>query len=382
MDRYFVVTGEKRILRYTYTVMKHLWLFPLCWLMGCQAPTTGQEESNTQEPPGTPIAKIDIHAHYRADRDYLVELLDSFNLKPLLVDVARQDSSIWMENLSGLKQVYQKYPQYFYCASFGAAGIDQPGFADNVISRLQEEIDQGARMVKVWKNFGMIFKDQSGAYVHIDDERLQPIWDFLVEKNIPVLSHIGEPLQAWRPLEDDNPHANYYRNHPEYHAYHHPEIPSWDTIQQARNNWLARNPQLMVVGAHNGSMSHDVDLMAQRLDEFPNFYVEPAARFGDLARQEADKVRAFLIKYQDRFLYGTDLGTSTPQSEMDPVEFLRERQGIVYMMDMHWRYLSGKGPLDFHRSLQGNSYPTRGLELPDSVLSKIYYKNAAKLLKL
>ncbi len=329
-----------------------------------------------------PIAKIDIHAHYRADRSYLKAMMDSLNLKPVLVDVARVDTTAWHKSRAGLKTVFETYPDYYYCAAFVANNIDDPNYSSKIINTLQQEIEGGARMVKVWKNFGMISKDASGNYVQIDDPRLQPIWDFLTEKGIPVMAHIGEPQQAWRPLEDDNPHANYYRNNPQYHAYQHPEIPSWETIQMARNHWLESNPNLVVLGAHHGSMSHDVELIGAHLDKYPNFFVEPAARFGDLIRQDSEKVRNFFIKHQDRILYGTDLGTSKNVEEMSDQEIKEEKAGIVNMMHMHWRYLSEHGALDYRTNFNSTGIATEALALPDSVLDKVYYQNAANLLKI
>ena len=47
--------------------------------------------------------------------------------------------------------------------------------------------------------------------------------------------------------------------------------------------------------------------MARRFDRYPNFAVDTAARVPYFMMQPRDKVRAFLIKYQDRILYGTDL---------------------------------------------------------------------------
>ena len=345
------------------------------------------DQNNEQKPaiqevePDVNMPKIDIHAHYRAQRDYLLPLYDSLNLRPVLVDVGRVDEDQWQYWRGGLIDNYLDHKdRYYFCTSFTANGIDESDYAENVINHIQKDIDIGDRMVKVWKNFGMVSKDNAGNYVHIDDPRIQPVWDFLVSKGIPVMAHIGEPLQAWLPIDEDNPHAGYYKNNPQYHAYQHPEIPSWETIQQARNNWLANNPDLIVLGAHNGSMSHDVNLIAQTLDTYPNFYVEPAARFGDLVRQESSQVRSFIINYQDRFLYGTDLGTSTKIEEMTEEDLKREKQRIVDMMDRHWRYLSGSGIIEFTRS-ETDSRKVEALNLPDSVLRKIYYHNAIKILK-
>lgn len=333
--------------------------------------------------PNFSMPKIDFHAHYRAARDYLIPLLDSFNLHPVLVDVGRVDTGRWHQQRAGLIDNFQNHQdRYYFCTSFTANGIDEPGYADKIIAHIEHDLALGARMVKVWKNFGMVSKDNSGAYVHIDDERIQPVWDFLVERGIPVLAHIGEPLQAWRPLEEGNPHAGYFRDHPEYHAYLHPEIPTWETIQQARNNWLARNPELVVVGAHHGSMSHDVGLIAETLDKYPNFNVEPAARFGDLIRQDPDSVRNFIIKYQDRYLYGTDLGVSGEATEMNTEELSREKQQIINMMDRHWKYFTEPGKVVFDTHFLEEPKEVQGLNLPDSVLRKIYYENAVRILGL
>ena len=356
----------------------------LLWAAGCTSDSKPPPEDASTSPEMTPDAsmpKIDLHAHYRAQRDYLLPLFDSLNLQSLLVDVGRVDEEAWEKQRAGLIENYQQHQEYYYfCTSFTANGIEHDDYADKIIAHIQHDLDLGAVMVKVWKNFGMVSKDNAGNYVHIDDPRIQPVWDFLIAERIPVLAHIGEPLQAWLPIDEDNPHAGYYKNNPQYHAYQHPEIPSWETIQEARNNWLAKNPDLIVVGAHNGSMSHDVQLIAQTLDKYPNFYVEPAARFGDLVRQESSAVRSFIINYQDRFLYGTDLGTSADLEKMTEADISREKQRIVDMLDRHWRYLSGSGMIDFTRS-PTDSRQVEALNLPDSVLRKVYYHNAIKILK-
>jgi predicted TIM-barrel fold metal-dependent hydrolase len=301
-------------------------------------------------------------------------------MKAVLVDVGKVDEAQWQQQRTGLIENFQRHPDhYFFCTSFTANGIDQPDYADKIIEHIASDLVKGARMVKVWKNFGMVSTDQDSAFVQIDDPRLQPIWDYLVDRNIPMLAHIGEPLQAWRPLEEGNPHADYYRRNPQYHAYQHPEIPSWETIQQARNNWLAQNPDLTVVGAHNGSMSHDVALIAEILDKYPNFYVEPAARFGDLALQNSDLVRNFIIKYQDRFLYGTDHGTSGAEEDLTMADKAAEKKNLAQRMDAHWRYLS---TFDSVKIMRSPPVPTRGLGLPDSVLRKVYYENASRILSV
>ncbi len=323
------------------------------------------------------MRKIDIHAHYRYPRAYMPALHQKWNMQWVLVNVAKEDSTGIVRSWDPYVAHAQAHPDLFFlCSSLIGVGIDAPDFAQRAIERLGQEIDSGARMVKVWKNFGMVTKDARGNFIQIDDTRLQPIWDFLKDQGIPVIAHIGEPEQAWRPIDPDNPHAEYYKNNPQYHAYQLPEIPSYETIIAARDQWIENNPDLQILCAHLGSMSHDVDMVAERLDKFPNMQVEPAARFGDLARQDSEKVRAFFEKYQDRIMFGSDYGNSTSEDAMTDVDLDAEETDLDASYDILWKYLSSTDSLVVRRQ------KTVGLGLPTSVLQKVYFQNAANFLQL
>ncbi len=356
--------------------------------MGLRHMTPNMADKNHTDPIGSASAfsempKIDIHAHYRYDRPFLIPQLDGMNMKCLLVDVVRTDRGRQKRSWQPYLKMKVAHPHHFYlCSGFNAQGIDEPGYAEKIISGLKKEISEGAQMVKVWKNFGMVHKDEQGNYIQIDDERLQPIWDFLTAQKIPVLAHIGEPLQAWTPLDSLNPHHSYFKNNPQYHAYLHPEIPRYETIIDARDNWLTKNPDLVVVAAHMGSMSHDVGEVAKRLDKFPNLSVEPGARFGDIARQDPAKVYEFFIKYQDRILYGSDLSISEPAENQSEEALQRNQDFVTTILAMHWKFLSEEGDMIYDSPMVPIKIPTRGLALPRQVLKKVYFENAAKILAL
>lgn len=357
--------------------MRILFLLILSVLIACQPtePDSGMLRKQAD------FAKIDIHSHYRSAPAYLKPLLEEWNMHTQLVDVYRENGEGVERSWPYYQQVEARFPEtFFLCTAFNAYGIDEPDFASRIIARLEQEIAAGAGMVKVWKNIGMVDQDRAGNYVQIDDPRFQPIWDFLIAKNIPVMAHLAEPLQAWRPLEEGNPHYNYFRDHPQYHAYLHPEIPRYETIIEARDHWLAQNPQLTVLGAHMGSMSHDVEMVAERLDKYPNFFVEPAARFGDLTRQDADRVRAFFIQYQDRILYGTDLGSDGPSIEKSAEDLASEEKYLRKMLEIQWIWLSGRDSLYYDSPMISFPVNTHSLTLPDSVLRKVYHDNAVQLL--
>lgn len=329
------------------------------------------------------MPKIDFHTHYTYARPYLPALLDRWGMQAMVIEVIEVDDDHQRKRWPLMRAHFAQHPhQLMLCTTFDATLIDTPDFAEQVVARLKEDVAQGARMVKVWKEIGMVIKDASGRYIQIDDPRFQPIWDYLSAEGIPVLAHIGEPRAAWLPLDERSPHYSYYQNNPQNHAYQDPEVPRWETIMQARDNWLAANPNLIVIGAHLGSMAYDVDEIARRLERYPNFYVDTAARFGDLALQPSDRVRAFFLKHQDRILYGSDLGTSRPMEELSE-EFLElESARIDLRYTLHWRYLSSAKVVNFED--YGMDYAARaeGLNLPPEALNKIYYSNAARVLRL
>jgi predicted TIM-barrel fold metal-dependent hydrolase len=151
--------------------------------------------------------------------------------------------------------------------------------------------------------------------------------------------------------------------------YLHPEMPTYEEQMAARDNRLARHPGLHFVGAHLASLEWSVDELAAFLDRFPNASVDTAARMGQLqaqSQQDRNRVRNFLIRYQDRVMYATDLGE---ESGSDPVAVAAEAHKR-WLAD--WRYLAGDELLT-SPDIDGGF---RGLHLPRDVIDKIYYANA------
>jgi len=328
------------------------------------------------------LQKIDFHTHFYYPRDYQVPMLKKWNMRATIVNTFSGENPSQKSWDASLNHYNQHPGRYFLCTSFDASDIDEPNFAQNVIAELKKDIANGADMVKVWKNIGMVYQDDEGNYFQIDDPRFEPIWDFLAKRDIPVLSHIGEPRAAWQPLDEESPHYTYYSNHPQYHFYPDPEIPTWKEIMKHRDNWIEQNPDLTVIGAHLGSMAYDVDEVARRLDQYSNFYVEPAERFGDLAIQDSRKVRKFFMEYQDRIMYGTDLRSTQPASELTSDSLKTEGKLTRLRYQIHWDYLATSDSLQFKRTFSSFETRTKGLGLPPGVLKKVYYENAAQLLDL
>jgi predicted TIM-barrel fold metal-dependent hydrolase len=212
----------------------------------------------------------------------------------------------------------------------------------------------------------MEIKTPAGRYVMPDDPIFEPIYQAIAAENRTLVAHVAEPSSCWQPPNPNSPDYDYYKENPQWYMYLHPDRPRKEVILAARDHLLAENPKLRVVGAHLGSMETDVDEIAKRFDRYPNFAVDTAARMEYLMIQPRDKVRSFLIKYQDRVLYGTDLEFLNDESTADALKDWQE----TYARD--WKFLATS------QTLQYRGRQIEGLNLPESVLRRIYHDNAVE----
>jgi predicted TIM-barrel fold metal-dependent hydrolase len=158
--------------------------------------------------------------------------------------------------------------------------------------------------------------------------------------------------------------------------YLHPDYPSHEELIAARDRMLAKHPGLKYVGCHLGSQEWDVDVLAKSLDQFPHMSVDMAARIPHFKVQDREKVRKFIIRYQDRLLYGTDMSIHGDGSPGWSEERARSILEQTWMKD--WEYFTTD--VMFTQDDKVREY--QGLKLPTPVLKKIYYKNARRMYAL
>jgi predicted TIM-barrel fold metal-dependent hydrolase len=250
------------------------------------------------------------------------------------------------------------------CVTFNPFTFQRKDFAQSTVKQLRQEFAEGALAVKIWKNIGMELKTPDGKYVMPDDSAFAPIYREIAAENKTLVAHVAEPSSCWQPPNPDSPDYDYYKENPEWYMYLHPDHPSKEVILAARDHLLEVNPNLRVVGAHLGSMETDVDEIAKRFDLYPNFAVDTAARMEYLMIQPREKVRTFLIKYQDRVVYGTDL------------EFLAKNATSEALKDWQDTYARDWKFLATDQMLQLRGREVQGLNLPEPVLRRIYHDNA------
>ena len=312
---------------------------------------------------------IDAHVHaFRSDPDFTA-MLNRLRLHVLDIEVADSqgiygDLNTEMARAQSFVQGSEDHASL--CVTFSPFEFQQKDFASNTIAQLHRQFANGAVAVKIWKNIGMELKTPGGRYVMPDDPVFEPIYQAIAAENKTMIAHVAEPSSSWKALDPDNPDYEYYKENPEWHMYLHPDHPRKEAILDARDHLLAENPALRVVGAHLGSMETDVDEVAKRLDRYPNFAVDTAARMEYLMIQPREKVRNFLINYQDRVLYGTDL------------EFLSNETAADAMKDWQATYARDWKFLATGRMLSYRGRQIQGLNLPGPVLHHIFHDNAVR----
>lgn len=312
--------------------------------------------------------KIDAHFHSTTYDPIYEKIALDYNVRFLNINTDAKVFPSLEEQEAVACEYIDKYQQNFaYIASFEMGNWETEGWYHNTIERISKSIEKGAVGVKFWKNIGMeITRSSDKSYLMIDDVFFDPLFNFLSNNRIPVLAHLGEPKNCWLPLDEMTSERNrtYYENNPEYHAYLHPEIPDYEAQINARDQVLAKHPDVVFVGAHLGSMEWSYEELSKRFDVYPNFNVDLSSRLGHLQIQSAERyagVRDFFIKYADRIIYGTDAYNNPGR--------------LKSALTDDWKFLA----TDDDCVSTEVSGIFKGIELPEEILHKVYYSNAIRI---
>ncbi|MDZ4783039.1 MAG: amidohydrolase family protein [Planctomycetia bacterium] len=240
---------------------------------------------------------------------------------------------------------------------------NQPDFAQRVVERLRDAKQRGASGVKIFKQFGLGYRNADGSLLKIDDPRFDPIWRACGELGLPILIHVADPAAFFEPIDQHNERWEELNRHPEW-SFYGPQWPRREALLQAFIAIVERHPQTVFIGAHVAGNAEDLRAVGAWLEKYPNLNVEIAARIAELGRQPYSS-RKFFLDHADRILFGTD----GPRS--------RER------LYPHWRMLE---TWDEYFPYANEPFPPQGLwnidglGLPDDVLRKVYYVNACRII--
>ncbi len=305
---------------------------------------------------------IDMHSHPYP------KSVDALDLWVKTMDETGIDKTVVMTYTTGaefdsLFLVYSKYPNRFilFCG-FDFTGYDQPGFGPDAVTELERCVKIGARGVGELgdKGKGLFYSRPVKAYgMHIDDDRMGPLLEKCGDLGIPVSVHVADPIWMYQKMDSTN---DGLMNAYTWRLDNQPGIVDHAGLVGTLENAVKKYPETTFVALHYANCSYDLSILGNILDKYSNLYAGMGARFAETATIPR-YMAAFLERYQDRIVYGTDMGTAR--------EMYRYTFRILESDDEHF-YDPG---YSYH-------WPLHGFGLEDEILKKIYRENALNILHL
>lgn len=360
-------------------------LLCLGWTAGACAGT--QEEAATTYSAGdfAHVRKFDAHVHDNVNDHRFLDVAQQDGFELLSINVDYPDFPDLASQARVAHALQAADPRRFhYLTTFSMKGFGTPAWTAATIRHIDAEIARGAVGVKVWKNVGMVERDARQRLIMLDNPGFDGVMRHLETKRIPLVAHQAEPKNCWLPLDQMTTQndRSYFREHPEYYMYLHPEMPSYETLVAARDRFVARHTDLVFVGAHLASLEWSVAELARFLDRYPNTTADLAARMTQIqyqSQRDPEAVRRFFLKYQDRLLYGTDLTLNPPQpherAQNPPADGTPFETEADQFWRSDWLYLATAAV----QHVDAIAADVKGLALPKSVIDKIYYANAHRV---
>jgi len=311
---------------------------------------------------------IDSHTHVYQSTPIFTAFLQRLNLHVLDILITRvpDRKDLDIERQQAWDFVRASNGHSSLCSTFNPFLYSQQGFSQAAIAEIDDDFAKGAVAVKIWRNLGELVKDPNGNYILPDNPVFEPIYKDIAAHNKTLIAHVADPDTMW---QAPNPAADDYSSQTEnskWYFYNKPHPPSKAAILRARDHLLEENPNLRVVGAHLGSMEADFNQLSQHLDRYPNFAIDVAGRMAYFETRPRAEMIAFISKYQDRLIYGTDNEFDAGRNAKDTAQDWED----TYAND--WRYFATRDIISYRDK------KVQGLDLPPSIVRKIYHDNAVK----
>ncbi len=306
---------------------------------------------------------IDMHAHAYADDqeslDRWVEIMDQLGIEKTIV--MTQAHGPRFDTIS--RCIHNTRTGLMCGALLTITAYDEPGFGPAAVAELERCAALGAKGVGELgdKGKGLFYNREAQAWgMHSDDPRMDPLFAKCAELGLPVNIHVSEPMWMYEPMDSTN---DGFMNALNWEVQMEEGMLGHAELMTVLRNTLERHPNTTFIACHYANCCYDLSIVAEMLDLYPNLYLDISARFFFVAAIPRN-AGEFFAQYQDRLLYGTDMGTDPRMYQLT----LR----ILESEDEHF-YGHEYGMDNYH-------FPIHGLGLDEAVLEKIYRTNALRIL--
>ncbi|MBK9137298.1 MAG: amidohydrolase family protein [Verrucomicrobia bacterium] len=302
---------------------------------------------------------IDVHSHAYArtagEVDRWVRTMDEVGIAKTIILTGATG-----KRFDELLALYGRHPKRFdvWCG-IDYTGFDQPGFGPAAVAELERCARAGARGVGELSDKGGGLRGNSGG-MHLDDPRMDPILAKCAELGLPVNVHVGEDRWMYEPMDR---HNDGLMNAFKWHIPPSPDVLGHEKVIATLERAVKKHPRTTFIACHFANCCYDLSLLGRMFDAYPNLFADIGARFGETAPIPR-YMAAFFHQYQDRLLYGTDMGYNA--------EMYRTTFRILETADEHF----------YAQDLFNYHWPLHGFDLKPKILRKLYRDNALKILNL
>lgn len=345
----------------------------------------GSQPDATAKTPASRLPKIDVHLHIdlTAGAEALAILAEN-GIELGLNASGGEPGEALDASVAFAKEHGGRLQPYCNVRLSDLLGPDAPTRARATMKACK---DSGGRGLKISKFLGLGLTDDSGLLVPVDDHRLDALFDAAGELGLPVLIHSGDPKAFFEPNTPNNERYDELRVHPGWSFYgvtpNGQPWPSWESLLRQHEARVARHPKTTFLGAHFGNAAEDPDRVARMLRTYPNYVIDTAARVPEFGRHDASRMRRFFIEFQDRILFGSDMGVGPDGLTLGSGgERPGTRAEAKPFFDRHWLYFETAGKHMPHPTPIQGRWTVDGISLPRAVLAKIYASNAARVFRL
>lgn len=272
-------------------------------------------------------------------------------------DFGVEESLLICHSLGAKNYAQKKYPGRFIFAKYFSGSMRFGTGLESILKEIATLRDEGYHLAKMQS--APVMRGRASATpeeLRMDDDDMARMFDAMKDEGIPFLLHLSDP---------DTYYATRYTDTSIY--------TSKERDLRELEGVLKRHSSMKLQLAHFGAQSeiHRLDNLARWFDTYPNFNIDTSsARWvsRELSK-DPKRAREFIIKYQDRIVFGTDCVTWRPEREYYEGRYLALRLLLETAVEHR--------PLPFTDADTVDSGGTfiNGLNLPEDVLQKIYWQN-------
>jgi len=248
------------------------------------------------------------------------------------------DNDGYIENMEALLELQHKYPDRII--AFCTVDVEEPDSAEI----FEDCLNNGGKGLKLLSGHPDFYTTP------LNSPNIQRLFEVAALRDVPVVLHVS--------------------------MYHLPKA------AEEFKDLLDRFPTVRVQVPHYCSTLYEgvhLEICADLLDRYPNVYVdlsmgEGIERYFNYMREDISPIKDFILKYQDRITYGTDIVLSDDEPSNDS------------------RWLLNRMLCDFSALQEDEVYcpaipstgenPVPGFSLPQDVLRKIFVENPRIILNI